>query len=578
MSKNSFASVVWAGLSLLVSACAVPSGPARVASWQFEPVNIVEPDGPAVSAAVVIDGARHPVAYHALLRTGQVFGKERFGLVHDRQGKEIEVSPRPDFTSLLRAGNGLAALTQFEHLPGAVYCSTLQQRDDGRLQATATRALKLQALHGTWLPCAGSVTPWGSHLGSEEYEPDARVFFEAADAGLRADHYLSLMTRYFGYSPEARAVQLAGAFNPYRYGFAVEHSVQGSCDAVTSKRRYAMGRLSMELAYVMPDRRTVYLTDDGDFGGFYMFIADRAGELESGRLFAARWQQPATVTDGTVASLQWLPLGHAQERDIARTLDRGIRFEDMFVRAKPLAGQCAEDTRQVHTMRGAECLRVKAGQALNASRLETRRYAALQGATTEFSKSEGMTFDPLAQTLYMAQSRLSRGTEPGAPDSKAPDHIRLPQNLCGAVLALRAQRDDALGSDYVVRDVRIALQGRPVDESRCDEAAIASPDNLSFIPEAGVLLLAEDGSRHKRNKVWAWQVASDTLTPIAVMPPYAEATSLYWYPDINGHAYLTLVVQHPYSQTPDAQLPSADAKNAWVGVIGPLPLPKKHSQ
>ena len=26
---------------------------------------------------------------------------------------------------------------------------------------------------GLWVPCAGSVTPWGTHLGSEEYEPDA---------------------------------------------------------------------------------------------------------------------------------------------------------------------------------------------------------------------------------------------------------------------------------------------------------------------------------------------------------------------------------------------------------------------
>ncbi len=30
-----------------------------------------------------------------------------------------------------------------------------------------------------------------------------------------------------------------------------------------------------------------------------------------------------------------------------------------------------------------ECLRVKAGQEINASRFETRRYAAIKGATTE---------------------------------------------------------------------------------------------------------------------------------------------------------------------------------------------------
>lgn len=25
---------------------------------------------------------------------------------------------------------------------------------------------------GLWTPCAGSVTPWNTHIGSEEYEPD----------------------------------------------------------------------------------------------------------------------------------------------------------------------------------------------------------------------------------------------------------------------------------------------------------------------------------------------------------------------------------------------------------------------
>ncbi len=37
------------------------------------------------------------------------------------------------------------------------------------------------ALGGLWNPCAGSRTPWGSHIGGEEYEPDARPFSEATD-------------------------------------------------------------------------------------------------------------------------------------------------------------------------------------------------------------------------------------------------------------------------------------------------------------------------------------------------------------------------------------------------------------
>lgn len=562
------------GVILLLAACAMPPvQPVETVKLAFEPVLEPAPDRPVTSAGMVLDGKRIPLTYQVLLRTGQVIDGQQFAAVRDKQGHDIEVSSRPDFTSLLKRDDALLVLTQFEHLPGALYCTTLKQLDNGVLKAVATRAVDLQSIHGTWVPCAGSVTPWGSHLGSEEYEPDARLFFEAVDTGLRADHYLSRMARYFGGNSEASATQLASVLNPYRYGFAVEHTVQGRCDAVQSARHYAMGRLSVELALVMPDQRTVYLTDDGDYGGFYMFIADETGRLESGRLYAARWlQQQAGTEDDTLATLQWIELGHASDAAVARVIARSIRFEDMFERDMPTARGCTDDYRLVRTARGRECLRVKPDQELNASRLETRRYAALRGATTEFTKSEGMTFDPYGSTLYMAQSRITRGAVAAGQGSGEADHMRLSQNICGGVFAMRVGPDDALGSDYVAREVRLALQGRPVDDTRCDELAISSPDNLSFIPEAGLLLVGEDGSRHKRNKAWAWSVRDKSLTPVAIMPPQAEATSLYWYPNINGHAYMMLVAQHPYGQTPQAQLPSPDVKRAWVGVIGPMPV------
>lgn len=31
---------------------------------------------------------------------------------------------------------------------------------------------------GLWIPCAGSVTPWGMRLAGEEYEPNARPLSE----------------------------------------------------------------------------------------------------------------------------------------------------------------------------------------------------------------------------------------------------------------------------------------------------------------------------------------------------------------------------------------------------------------
>ena len=43
---------------------------------------------------------------------------------------------------------------------------------------------------------------------------------------------------------------------------------------------------------------------------------------------------------------------------------------------------------------GAECLMIRPGMELIASRFETRRYLALLGGTTEFTKWEGLTFAP----------------------------------------------------------------------------------------------------------------------------------------------------------------------------------------
>jgi len=41
----------------------------------------------------------------------------------------------------------------------------------------------------------------------------------------------------------------------------------------------------------MPDEKTVYLADDGANVGFFMFIADKRGDLSAGILYAAQWQQ-----------------------------------------------------------------------------------------------------------------------------------------------------------------------------------------------------------------------------------------------------------------------------------------------
>jgi len=75
--------------------------------------------------------------------------------------------------------------------------------------------------------------------------------------------------------------------NPYAYGWPVEVTVDAEGTTQVAKR-YAIGRVALELPHVMPDRRTAYLTDDGTNAGLYLFVADREGDLSAGTLCAAR--------------------------------------------------------------------------------------------------------------------------------------------------------------------------------------------------------------------------------------------------------------------------------------------------
>ncbi len=549
--------------------------PLLLAAWlsplayalEFDPLSLPETaaEGEAVrSSGGYTRGHRHhELEYRVLMRSGERRADQLFGLLHDRNGNLLHapdggarISRKNDFSSLLRAEGGLFMLTQFEELPGAIYLSELTQAPQtGLLHVTRTRPLDLSDLNGGWNHCAGSVTPWQTHLATEEYEPDAAARDPKSGA---IDRYYQAMADYVGGDP--------ARLNPYDYGWQLEIEVK-DFDHADVTRRYALGRFSHEVGLVMPDLRTVYLTDDGDNTALFRFVADRPGDLASGRLFAARWEQ----TDGAgggAARLDWIDLGHADEQEIARAVANQPRFEDLFERS-PLAGDghCPDGFTPVNTRFGAECLKLRPGQERLASRLESRRFAALRGATTEFRKMEGLAYDPATRRLFVAMSLIDRGMEDrrkqGRRDERydrgGPNHIRLDHNPCGAVYAL------PLDEVYAATGMQALLSGRAIAddrENRCDLAAIANPDNLTFMTGQGTLIIAEDsGEGHRHNMLWAYRPDEDALTRLLTAPPGAEVTGSYYYPDIDGWGYLMCTVQHP------------PRGPALTGYLGPFPAP-----
>lgn len=584
-----------AGALLASTAVSTPAlaQPQRLA---FEPVQapVTDAEKRAVlaSPSVVIDGQEYKIGYHVLARSGDVMGDNTFGLLIDQNGNPIvnadgsqHVSSDNDFSSLLQVDGKLFNVTHFESRPGAMYLSEVNQDlTSGALSFVSTKPIDFSAFGGLWVPCAGTVTPWGTHLGSEEYEPDARAI-EAAQTLADIEDWWKPFTRYFGvdaFAPETSVEDFRAVFEPYRYGYPVEVTVDGSGDA-TVEKRFAMARVAIELAYVMPDRRTVYISDDGTNVALYMFVADHADDLSAGTLYAAKWHQTSDVGGGA-ADITWVDLGHAEQDVIANGIAADVQFSDLFDTAEPQAdGSCADsDFTAIHSAPGGnECLRVKGGMKTLASRLETRRYAAMQGATTEFRKMEGFTFDPVTGQAFLAMSEVARGMEDGHKNDKGGSNdIRLSKNKCGTVYALDVGADAEIGSDYVVKSMTSLVEGMPHDYAEnspfagntCAIDGIANPDNVTVMPGYDTLIIGEDtGSGHQNDAVWAFDLNTKTLTRILTTPYGSETTSPYFYGNINGYGYLMGVIQHPYGESDQDKAMGDEDLRAYVGYVGPFP-------
>ncbi len=250
-----------------------------------------------------------------------------------------------------------------------------QDKRTGVLEVVDYDNISFADVNGGWIHCAASLSPWNTHLGSEEYEPDAktREGIAAASGTNDTTDINSFSQYYFGDKTKA---------NPYHYGLVPEVTVNRNGSASVVKH-YALGRIARELADVQPDWRTVYMGDDGGYTGLFMFVADSWGDLSMGTLYAAKWSQTSAVNGGS-ADLSWIRLGHASDEEIKAIVDSGIKFSDMFLVSNTDPGDSTY--KKVITYSGTEWLKLKSGMEKAAAFLETRRYAALLGATARFPR------------------------------------------------------------------------------------------------------------------------------------------------------------------------------------------------
>ncbi|MEZ5452919.1 MAG: hypothetical protein R3E93_08935 [Thiothrix sp.] len=118
----------------------------------------------------------------------------------------------------------------------------------------------------------------------------------------------------------------------------------------------------------MPDGKTAYMGDDGTHGFMLMFVADKAGDLSAGTIYAAKWTQTSADAGGA-ANLTWIKLGSSTDAEIKALADT-LEFTDIFDAVAPtpavapatIATCDAGYTRIRAGSTADECLKVKAGQ------------------------------------------------------------------------------------------------------------------------------------------------------------------------------------------------------------------------
>lgn len=548
----------------------IPAG-ATVVDTEFvgmEAPNTVAKMDHIYSEAYVIvrysDGTRiiRPIEYTTLMNTGDVIGGTTVGAILDINGNPIMdtstataapfISDTPDGQSVMQIGSTIQMVTQFEYvsndasgasrygvLPAMMNLSTLTQATNGDFSVSKVSNIDTKDVGGLWITCAASMTPWTTHLGSEEYEPDAKLVELGTAMGSNG---LDGMHAYFGDTTTA---------NVYNYGYIHETTVSAS-GATTVKKHYSMGRFSHELAQMMPDNKTAYFGDDGSYTMLFMYVADTAGDLSAGTLYAATWTQTSEATDRAVkANLTWVKLGHATDAEIKTLITAKTKFSDIFETSSSTTGGFTK----VKTYKGTEYLKLKTGMEKAAAFLESRRYGALLGATSEFNKMEGVSLNAKDKKAYIAIADMSGGMATITTDPT--DHIKAPVEKAGAVfeLPLTSGQKDTAGnsiiSNYVATTMNAitGLTGKTISKDSLGNTAdinkVANPDNIKFSEKMRTIFVGEDSGKHINNFVWAYNVDTKKLSRILSNTAGAEATGLQAIENLGGHGYVMSSIQHP---------------------------------
>lgn len=463
--------------------------------------------------------------YQILGQTGDTFDtllSEGLGVHYSINGRErIIENNNPDFNGYIATGEGEGYLfSNWESYPGGVSRMRIEKDDFGTWSVTEALMVDFDGVMGTAANCFGSVSPWGTPLTSEEWIVNSSVDTTTAASwndpeDTRTDNMEALTAPDFP--------------NPYRYGYIAEITNPTSAEPGVVKH-YTIGRYEHENSTVMPDRRTVYSSQDDTGGVLFRFVADTAEDLSAGTLFGAAMTQDAGLNDPAVTGFDvtWVELGSSDNATIEAWIAEydGIDTSD-YVEGETSYMSVAEveawaawvqagrpaDTTYPTAENGGTM--ITAGQPMDdrPAFIESRAAAKALGATAEWRKLEGISInhdrvlEAVAGTdviedeivtdayLYMGVADIDNTMIDGEGDIQLSNRVE----DCGGVYRAKIENDYSLsriepvvmGSTY-----RRTLDGA----ARCDVNQLSQPDNV-IVMRDGRIIIGEDGFQ-ENNTLW----------------------------------------------------------------------------
>lgn len=462
--------------------------------------------------------------YQILGQTGDTYnGKLAKGLGHIYSMVSDELileNDMPDFNGFIQTGAGKGYLfTNWEMYPGGMSRMALEKDNQGSWTVTDAMMLDFDGVKGTAANCFGSVTPWNTPLTSEEWIVDSKV---DTTTNPNWNNPALVSSDMIGYMWQLTAPD---APNPYRYGYIAEVQNPTANEPMVVKH-YALGRFEHENATVMPDGKTVYLSQDDTGGVLFKFVADTPEDLSAGTLYGAKLTQDVGQNDPATTGFDvaWVELGHGDNTMIEAWIadfdgigtDQYVDGESNYMTMADVEAWANGAATYPTVANGGG--KVTAGEPMDnrAVFLESRQAARLKGATAEWRKLEGISIntkraqeaiegvntidgeDVRDAYVYLAIADLDNTLIDNEGDIQLSSRVK----DCGGVY--RAKLEEGynisrieplvMGSTY-----RSSLSGA----ARCDVDQLSQPDNV-IVMDDGRIIIGEDGFQ-ENNTLWLYE-------------------------------------------------------------------------